>query len=147
MHQTYKGKFKPKHPEKYQGTMPIIYRSGWELRLMSWLDSNQKIISWGSESVVVPYVCATDNRPHRYFVDFLIKYCDGRIFLVELKPENQTKVPTRGKKRQATVITETLSYAKNLSKWNAAAAYAEKQGWIFQIWTEKTLKNLGIPVC
>jgi hypothetical protein len=44
-----KGKFKPKNPQKYKGNVTnIIYRSSWELRLMSYLDNHKNIISWGS---------------------------------------------------------------------------------------------------
>jgi len=70
----YSGKFTPKHPNKYMGDYKnIIYRSSWECKVMSWLDSNQDVISWSSEEVIIPYKSPVDNRFHRYFPDFLIK--------------------------------------------------------------------------
>jgi hypothetical protein len=50
---TYKGFFKPKNPKKYRGDPTnIIYRSGWELKLMLYLDDHKEVVSWGSEEVV-----------------------------------------------------------------------------------------------
>ena len=31
-----------------------------------------------------------------------------------------------------------------MNKWEAANDYAKDRGWEFQIWTEKTLKSMGI---
>ena len=35
---------------------------------------------------------------------------------------------------------------ENQDKWKAASKFAEHNGWQFQVWTEETLKNLGIKV-
>jgi hypothetical protein len=39
-----------------------------------------------------------------------------------------------------------MTYIKNQSKWEAAKEYAENRGWKFDIWTEKTIKGLGIKL-
>jgi hypothetical protein len=39
-----------------------------------------------------------------------------------------------------------MTYAKNISKWEAANAYALDRGWKFEVWTEETLKGLGIKI-
>jgi len=39
-----------------------------------------------------------------------------------------------------------MSYIKNTSKWETAEAYCADRGWEFVIWTEDTLKNLGIKI-
>ena len=71
---SYKGKYKPKKPEKYLGDpTKITYRSLWERRFMVFCDNNDSILSWGSEEVVVPYVSPIDNRRHRYYVDFIVE--------------------------------------------------------------------------
>ena len=71
---TYKGKFKPKNPTKYQGDIKeIVYRSSWELKMMKYCDTTKSIIEWGSEELVIPYVSPWDGRYHRYFPDFYIK--------------------------------------------------------------------------
>ena len=35
---------------------------------------------------------------------------------------------------------------KNQDKWEAASQFADYKGWKFQVWTEETLKNLGIKI-
>ena len=46
----YKGKFRPQNPKKYKGDYTkIIYRSGWELNFMNYLDSQPEVISCSSE--------------------------------------------------------------------------------------------------
>ena len=37
-----------------------------------------------------------------------------------------------------------MTYAKNISKWEQAEKYCFVRGWEFKIFTEKTLKSLGI---
>jgi hypothetical protein len=39
-----------------------------------------------------------------------------------------------------------MTYAKNQSKWKAADELCKDRGWIFEVWTEETLKNLGIKL-
>ena len=39
-----------------------------------------------------------------------------------------------------------MTYIKNTSKWEAANQNADHKGWKFQVWTEETLKNLGIKL-
>lgn len=141
---TYKGKYKPKYPSKYKGDPDnIIYRSGWELYCFSWCDRNPKIAHWSSEEVVVPYRWDIDKKMHRYFVDLKIKYKDGRTIIVEIKPEKETKPPKKPD-RSKRYINESMTYVKNMNKWEAANEYAKDRGWEFQIWTEKTLTEMGI---
>ena len=143
---TYKGRYKPKNPEKYAGNVDdVVYRSMWERHVMRWCDDNPDVISWVSEEVIIPYICETDNRPHRYFMDFAIQFVDGTKLLVEVKPAKETKAPVKkqGKSRK-TVLNEGMTYIKNQSKWKAASQFAKKQGWIFEIWTEHELTKLGI---
>jgi len=143
---TYKGRYKPKNPEKYAGDVDkVVYRSGWERYVMKWCDDSPQIIQWVSEEVVIPYICGTDKRTHRYFTDFLIKYKNGRTVVVEVKPHKETLPPKtgRGRSRQ-TILKEGMTYIKNTSKWSAAQAYALDKGWSFEIWTENELHAMGI---
>jgi hypothetical protein len=145
----YKGKFKLKNPKKYKGNVDnIIYRSSWEFSVMMWCDSNPQITEWSSEELIIPYLCPTDNSWHRYFLDFVIKFASGKVYWIELKPEKYTKIPeSRTKKRMSkTYIKEVFQYTKNQAKWKTANIHAEKSGAIFQIWTETTLKSLGIKI-
>lgn len=143
---TYKGKYKVKNIKKYKGDpTKVVYRSLWERQVFRWLESQSFIEEWNSEEVVIPYICETDHRPHRYFMDVYFKTTDGKRYLIEIKPKAQTQPPTQ-KKKTKKFISEALTYTKNISKWKAAKSYAEDRGMIFQIWTEDTLKSLGIKV-
>jgi hypothetical protein len=139
------GIFHPKNPNKYKGTLPVIYRSSLELLSFRYLDNSQNVITWGSESVVVPYQSPKDGRLHRYFVDLVaeIKMKDSstRKVLIEVKPEKQTKPPTiTNRKKQSTILYEKYNYAINCAKWDAARKYAEKKGYLFLIFNENHLK-------
>ena len=71
---TYQGKFKPRNPQKYRGdSTNIIYRSGWELKLMSYLDKHPGVLLWNSEEIVIPYRSPIDGKMHRYFPDFYVE--------------------------------------------------------------------------
>ena len=146
----YQGNFKPKNTSKYEGnTESIYYRSSWELSIMLWCDTNSNVTQWSSEELVVPYLCPTDGRTHRYFVDFKITFNNKQTYLVELKPKKQTVAPEQKstkKRDRKQYITEVLTYVKNQAKWKAADAYAKKHGAQFQIWTEDTLAQLGIKI-
>lgn len=145
MRQTYKGKYRVKNPAKYAGDPDTVtYRSSWELAAMNWADRNPAVLEWSSEEVVIPYICATDLRPHRYFLDLRLKMENGETYLVEIKPSKETKPPSRKGKKRAKFLEETATFAKNSSKWAAARKFAERNGWKFVIWDENTLKRLRI---
>lgn len=139
-----KGKYKPQHPEKYRGNPTnIIYRSLMELNTMKWLDTNTNVAWWSSEEFWIPYRCRTDNRVHRYFVDFLVGIKRGEkieTWMIEVKPFTQTQEPKKKQgKKQQTFITEVMTYAKNVSKWEAAEAYCKDRDWTFKIFTEREI--------
>lgn len=138
------GKYKPIHPEKYEGDpTEITWRSSWEFKFMRWCDHNPNILKWGSETIVIPYICKTDNRPHRYFTDFVIKVRtkDGRLktYIVEVKPKKQTMPPAKPKRKTKYYLEEVMTYAKNVSKWSAAEQYCKDRGYEFKIITEDDL--------
>ena len=141
---TYKGRYSPKHPEKYKGDpTQIIYRSGWERKLMVYLDENKSIIQWSSEEIAIPYISPLDNRYHRYFPDFYIKAIDknGNITeqLLEVKPKKETREPVKKKRITKQYITEVTTWGKNQAKWKAAEEYCLDRGWQFKLITEKEL--------
>jgi hypothetical protein len=138
------GIYNPKHKEKYKGSLPIIYRSGLELKSFRYLDNNPNVITWGSESIVIPYQSPVDGKIHRYFVDLVaaLKSKDGTIkkLLIEVKPEKQTKPPTiTAKKKQKTMLYEKYQFAVNTAKWEAARSWCQAKGYIFIILNEKHL--------
>ncbi len=135
------GKFSPQAKEKYKGSLPVIYRSSWELQLFRWLDRNSSCIRWGSESCVIRYKFR--GTVHRYFIDVnaTFKTKDGpKKFLIEVKPYRQTIPPVESKRKKAkTLLYEKYEYAKNTAKWIAAKRFAKQRGATFIILTEKEL--------
>lgn len=137
------GIYTPLHKEKYKGSTPIIYRSGLERTVMAWLDNNSKVVSWGSESVVIPYIHPNDGKAHRYFVDFDFKMKRGneiKKYLIEVKPSKQT-LPPKQRKNQKSFLYESNQYRINSSKWKSAREWCNKHGYEFLIFTEKHLKK------
>ena len=144
---SYKGRYTLKHPEKYAGNAKkVVYRSLWERQAFKWCENNPNVKMWNSEEVVVPYKSTIDKKLHRYFVDLLIQMNDKSTYLVEIKPKKETKPPKKPKRQTKRYINEQLTFIKNQDKWEAAAEFAEHKGWKFQVWTEETLKNLGIKI-
>ena len=143
----YSGKYKIKKPEKYVGDpSKVTYRSLWERQAFKWCENNSKVVAWNSEEVVVPYKYKVDKKYHRYFVDLLIKMDNGDIILIEIKPKKETSPPKKPARQTKRYINEVTTYIKNTDKWNAAQKYAEDRGWKFEVWTEDTLKSLGIKL-
>jgi len=143
----YKGKFTPKHPEKYVGDAKnIVYRSLWERNTFRWIDANSSIVYWNSEELIVPYVCETDKKVHRYYMDLWFQTRDGKNYMIEIKPKKQTQPPKTPKRKTRRYIKESLTFVKNQSKWKAASEFALDRGWTFEVWTEDTLKQLGIKI-
>ena len=124
---SYKGKFRPKNHKKYKGDFrEVIYRSSWELKFMQYCDTNKKILKWSSEEIIIPYKSPVDNRVHRYFPDFYVKYKDvkGKIRekVVEIKPAKQVSEPKIQKRRTKKYVSEVFTYATNQAKWAAPKA-------------------------
>ena len=140
----YKGKYKVRAPYKYKGNpTKVIYRSLWELKFMTYCDTNINILEWGSEEVYMWYRSPVDNRAHRYFPDFYIKVREknGTIkkYIIEVKPQRQTKPPAKPKRQTKGYLREAFEYAKNQAKWKAANEWCLDRGFEFKILTEKEL--------
>ena len=127
-------------PEKYVGDPTnIVMRSSWETMFANWCDKNPSIIKWNSEETIIPYRCPTDNKVHRYFVDFKITTANGKTYLVEVKPMKQTQPPVFPGRRTQRYLTESMTFIKNQAKWKAATEYCKDRGWEFKIITEHEL--------
>ena len=91
----------------------------------------------------IPYRCPTDDKVHRYFIDFKIKIKqrDGsiKVYLIEIKPLKQTQPPEFPGRKTQKFITESFAFVKNQAKWKAANDYARDRGWVFKIITENEL--------
>tara|TARA_Y100000034_G_C6830317_1_gene374735 strand:+ start:493 stop:927 length:435 start_codon:yes stop_codon:yes gene_type:complete len=142
----YKGKYKPQNPQKYNGdSTKIIYRSLWERTFMVFCDTQDTVISWSSELIVVPYISPIDNKFHRYFVDFLVttknKKGHKETLLIEVKPKKQCLPPKKKKRMTKSYLCDLKNWGINSSKWKAAKEFAENRGWKFKILTEDTLQR------
>lgn len=151
------GTYRVRNTAKYRGSnggggaYAAQYRSSWELRLMGWLDSNPNVVEWGSERIVIQYVDRADHNPHRYYMDFdfTVRDREGKLhrFLVEVKPDAETRPPVPPKRltesAKRNFLMKQLTYAKNVSKWEAARKYATAKGYSFMILTEKNAAFLN----
>ena len=140
----YKGKFRPKYPEKYRGDPTnIIYRSLWERNCMRYFDQNPKVLKWSSEEVIVPYKSPIDGRYHRYFPDFLIRVKNKQgvleTIMIEVKPFKETKEPKPQTRLTKKYLYEVKTWGINKSKWEAAIEFCKDRKWKFMIITEKEL--------
>lgn len=140
----YKGFYRPRHPEKYNGDPNnIIYRSSWELKLMMHLDNHPDVIKWSSEEFSIPYRSPIDGKLHRYFPDFYVKKRNPQgiveSIVIEVKPSIQSKPPTPSKKITRKYLNEVKTYGINSAKWKAAKEFCDLRKWKFIVMTEKEL--------
>ena len=94
-------------------------------------------------NIIMRSSCSTDNRIHRYFIDFKITVKDKnnsfKTYLIEVKPAKQTIPPIYPGRRTQRYLGESLTYMKNTSKWKAAIEYAKDRNWEFKLITEQEL--------
>lgn len=141
---TLKGHFKPRNPTKYRGDpTKIIYRSSWELKLMSRLDIDPSVIEWASEEFSIPYRSPIDGKVHRYFPDFWVKKKskDGTIevVVIEVKPKSQTVPPVVKSRPTKRYVREAVTWGINSAKWAAAEEFCADRKWKFIKMTEQEL--------
>ena len=134
------GKYIPRLPKKYKGDYRnIVYRSSWEYKFMQWCDATPSVLEWGSEEIAIPYISPVDGKRHKYYPDFYVKV-KNKKYMVEVKPNRQTKEPKTQKKLTKRYVTEVVTYSVNRAKWKAAEEFCKDFGWEFMLITEKELK-------
>ena len=57
--------------------------------------------------------------------------------LIEIKPSRQLSRPKPPKKKTKSYMRESFEFIKNKAKWSAASKYADDNGAVFKIITEK----------
>jgi len=140
MPKSYKGIYKPTNPKKYVGDPNrIVYRSMLERRFMRYCDLSENVIFWSSEELSIIYRNPIDKKIHRYFPDFIIKMKTGKRYMIEIKPDRQTRPPKKPKRQTKSYMRESLEYVKNQAKWKAAQYYCEDNDLEFKLVTEKEL--------
>ena len=105
---------------------------------MIFCDTNDKIIKWASESIVIPYMHPFKGKRTNYIPDFFIVYQDKfgitKAELIEIKPKAESIITEKVKNaRQQAVI------AINHAKWHSAKAFCKAQGIKFRVVTEDDL--------
>lgn len=136
--------YTPINIEKYKGKGDIICRSSYEVKFCRWLDVNENVLEWSSESVEIEYYDLVKMKKRRYYPDFYMKAKDkdGKIkkYIIEIKPSKETKPPRlAGRKKKDTLLNEQKVWETNQAKWKAALNWCNKWGFEFKLITEKQL--------
>lgn len=129
------------NPQKYAGKGVPKYRSGWELAFMRFCDTNDHIITWSSESLVIPYINPLTGKKTRYIPDFLIQYRNKHnkvvTELIEIKPKKQSILESKANNRDRAIV------AVNYAKWAAAQKWCQRNGLTFRVITEEDIFRQG----
>jgi|694.fasta_scaffold46071_5 hypothetical protein len=101
----------------------VYYRSLFELNAILHLESNEDVISYTFEPYNIEY--SFEGKIRHYIIDCLIEYKDGTKRIVEFKPNCH------------------VTHDKNVAKFQSAQKFATENGFIFEIWTEKSHRFLS----
>jgi hypothetical protein len=130
------------HMKSYKDNC-VQYKSSLELKMIRYLDFNKYVLNWSLEPIGIPYKKPTTGRTHRYYIDFYAEFSNGKKFLIEVKPSNETVKPVKPK---TNTMKAMLRYQKaiqtwfiNQAKWSAAIDYCTANNFVFKIITEKDL--------
>ena len=131
------GVFTPTNPNKLIGNANPVWRSSWELAMMSFLDNHPSVIQWASESIKIPYTNPLTGKRSQYVPDFLILYQDKsgkqRAELVEVKPKKEAFFENATNKR------DKVALILNTAKFAAAMEFCHNNGLVFRIVSEDEL--------
>jgi hypothetical protein len=135
------GVYTVRNTQKYVGKNKPRYRSGWEMTFMMFLDSNDNIVNWASESISIPYRNPITGRQSMYVPDFFVTYRDRnnqtRAELIEIKPKKQSLIESKASDRDRAIV------AVNYAKWDAATKWARRQGLTFRVINEDQIFHQG----
>jgi hypothetical protein len=135
------GAYVVKNKQKYVGRGTPRYRSGWEHAFMRFLDNNDHILQWASESISIPYRNPITGKQSIYVPDFLITYKNRNnqmiAEVIEIKPKKQSVVESKMKANERAVV------AVNYAKWDSATKWCKKQGLLFRVITEDDMFRNG----
>ena len=135
------GPYTVKNPAKYVGKGVPRYRSGWELSFMIFLDNNDNVMQWASESIQIPYRNPVTGKQSIYIPDFLITYRTRQNTLIaeviEIKPKKQSIIESKMSNRDRMVV------AINYAKWDSATKWCNRNGLKFRVITEEDMFRNG----
>jgi hypothetical protein len=135
------GNYTVKNLGKYVGKNQPRYRSGWELTFMMFLDNNDNIVQWASESISIPYRNPLTGKQSMYVPDFFVTYrskdSTTRAELIEIKPKSQSLIESKSTDRDRAIV------AVNYAKWDAATKWARRNGLTFRVINEDQIFHQG----
>ena len=135
------GPYTVKNTAKYVGKGVPRYRSGWELAFMRFLDNNDHVMQWASESIQIPYRNPITGKQSIYVPDFLITYRSRQNTLIaeviEIKPKKQSVIESKMSNKDRMVV------AVNYAKWASAEKWCARNGLKFRVITELDLFRNG----
>jgi hypothetical protein len=131
------GPYTVKNTAKYVGKGVPRYRSGWELSFMRFLDNNDNVLQWASESIQIPYRNPVTGKQSIYIPDFLVTYRTRNNKLIaeviEIKPRKQSVIEGKMSNKDRMVV------AVNYAKWDQATKWCARNGLKFRVATEYDL--------
>ncbi|MFW5794545.1 MAG: TnsA endonuclease N-terminal domain-containing protein [Bacillota bacterium] len=101
----------------------IHYRSSWERDVMICLEKCADVDEYyGDDHLCIKYQMS--GKWHRYWPDFTVKMRNNDVYVLEIKPMDQTQ------------------WVINKVKWAFAQSYCESKQWNFQVWTQKHIRKI-----
>ena len=135
------GVYTCKNLDKYVGRNKPRYRSGWEMTFMMFLDSNDNIVQWASESISIPYRNPITGKQSMYVPDFFVTYRSRdnttRAEVIEIKPKKQSLIESKMNDRDRAIV------AVNYAKWDAATKWCRRNGLTFRVINEDQIFHQG----
>ena len=135
------GIYTVRNPGKYVGKGTPRYRSGWEMTFMMFLDSNDNIVQWASESITIPYRNPITGKQSMYVPDFFVTYRGRdnttRAELIEIKPKKQSLIESKMNDRDRAIV------AVNYAKWASAQKWCQRNGLTFRVINEDQIFHQG----
>jgi hypothetical protein len=135
------GTYTVKNVQKYVGKGQPRYRSGWEMTFMMFLDSNDNVLQWASESITIPYRNPITGKQSMYVPDFFVTFRTRdnkmRAELIEIKPKKQSLIESKASSRDRAIV------AVNYAKWDAATKWSQRNGCLFRVITEDDIFHQG----
>jgi hypothetical protein len=135
------GIYTVRNPGKYVGRGTPRYRSGWEMTFMMFLDSNDNIVQWASESISIPYRNPITGKQSMYVPDFFVTYRGRdnttRAELIEITPKKQSLIESKMSDRDRAIV------AVNYAKWASAQKWCQRNGLTFRVINEDQIFHQG----
>ena len=111
------------------------------MSFMHFLDTNDNILQWASESISIPYRNPLTGKQSIYIPDFLITYRTKdnimKAEVIEIKPKKQSVLESKASARDRAVV------ALNYAKWDQATKWCRRNGLVFRVITEDDMFHQG----